>query len=72
MSDITPIYKTISELLSNQTFSIDDYQREYKWDEKNIQELLRDLQGKFESSYREGDQTSEVPSTTATTLVPSF
>ncbi|RTR26359.1 DUF262 domain-containing protein [Deinococcus radiophilus] len=61
MSDITPIYKTISELLSNQTFSIDDYQREYKWDEKNIQELLRDLQGKFESSYREGDQTSEVP-----------
>ncbi len=55
MSSITPHYKTIKELLQSRSFSIDEYQREYKWEHKNIEELVSDLQDKFEDSYHEGD-----------------
>src|SRR5215218_6256887 len=55
MSTITPHYRTISQLLQTRSFAIDEYQREYKWDRSNIEELLSDLQGKFELFYRDGD-----------------
>ncbi|MEV4238017.1 DUF262 domain-containing protein [Nocardia sp. NPDC049737] len=55
MSSITPHYRTITELLQSRSFAIDEYQREYKWECRNIQELLSDLLGKFETSYRDGD-----------------
>ena len=55
MSTITPHYRTVKELLQSQSFSIDEYQREYKWEEKNIVELLADLQEKFLSCYQAGD-----------------
>ena len=55
MSSVTPHYRTIKELLQSRSFSIDEYQREYKWESKNIDELVSDLQGKFETSYHEGD-----------------
>ncbi len=55
MSSITPHYRTITQLLQSRSFAIDEYQREYKWERKNIEELLSDLQAKFETSYREGD-----------------
>ena len=41
MSAITPKYRNVQELLQNQSFSIDEYQREYKWEKKNIVELLK-------------------------------
>jgi uncharacterized protein with ParB-like and HNH nuclease domain len=37
---ITPTYKTVQDLLKDEKFSIDDYQREYKWDKKQIEELI--------------------------------
>lgn len=52
---ITPHYRTIKELLQSRSFAIDEYQREYKWDRKNIEELLSDLQNKFAVDYRPGD-----------------
>lgn len=55
MSSITPHYRTITELLQSRSFSIDEYQREYKWDRANIEELVTDLQNKFDTSYVEGD-----------------
>ena len=55
MSSIVPHYRTIKDLLQTRSFSIDEYQREYKWDRKNIEELLADLQSKFETFYRPGD-----------------
>lgn len=55
MSSISPHYRTITQLLQSRSYSIDDYQREYKWETAHIQELLSDLQNKFETSYREGD-----------------
>ena len=39
--------KTVRELLKGVKYSIDYYQREYKWAVKQIQELLSDLSGKF-------------------------
>ncbi|MHB1562641.1 MAG: DUF262 domain-containing protein [Leptospirillum sp.] len=62
MSTITPNYCTIQQLLQNQSFSIDEYQREYKWEKENIDELLSDLQAKFFSHYRQGDETTAVSS----------
>lgn len=55
MSSITPHYRTIKDLLQTRSFAIDEYQREYKWDRQNIEELLSDLQSKFETDYRAGD-----------------
>lgn len=60
MSTITPHYRTVQQLLQSQSFSIDEYQREYKWEKENINELLSDLQGKFQSSYKVGDDTKKV------------
>lgn len=52
MSAITPHYRNMQQLLQSQSFSIDEYQREYKWEKKNIDELLSDLQAKFFSRYK--------------------
>jgi uncharacterized protein with ParB-like and HNH nuclease domain len=60
MSSITPHYRTIQQLLQNQSFSIDVYQREYKWEKENIDELLTDLRDKFLASYQEGHETTAV------------
>ncbi len=60
MSTITPHYRSVKELLQTQSFSIDEYQREYKWDKKNINELLTDLQDKFLSCYQSSDATPAI------------
>ena len=39
--------RTIRELLDPDKFSIDSYQREYAWKERQIQKLINDLTGKF-------------------------
>ena len=60
MSAITPIYRTIQGLLQSQKFAIDEFQREYKWEREQIDELLNDLLGKFRSCYQEGDSPKKV------------
>ncbi|WP_151448967.1 DUF262 domain-containing protein [Lacisediminimonas profundi] len=60
MSTITPYYRTVKDLLQSQSFSIDEYQREYKWERENIEELLIDLRDKFLNCYQSGHKTSEV------------
>lgn len=55
---ITPHYRSISQLLQNRSFGIDEYQREYKWEQKHIEELLSDLLATFQSSHREGNGTT--------------
>lgn len=60
MSTIVPHYRSVQALLQSQSFSIDEYQREYKWGKENIDELLSDLQAKFFSSFKQGDGTPQV------------
>ena len=71
MSAINPYYRSIKELLQSQSFSIDEYQREYKWEKENIDELLSDLQAKFFSHYKAGDETPAVSGYGEYFLAPS-
>lgn len=48
------------QLLSGRKYSIDYYQREYKWQSKQVSELIDDLAGKFLESYEEADERSAV------------
>lgn len=60
MKEIRGEAKTIRALLSASKFSVDYYQREYRWKTKQVSELIDDLSGKFLESYASGDERSEV------------
>ncbi len=51
---------SINSLLKEQKFSIDYFQREYRWQEKHIKLLVEDVTTTFLKSYKEGDKRSEV------------
>jgi uncharacterized protein with ParB-like and HNH nuclease domain len=51
MKEILGKAKTVRELLKGVKYSIDYYQREYKWHEKQIHELVDDLSDKFLEEY---------------------
>lgn len=52
--------KTVRELLKGVKYSIDYYQREYKWHDKQIRELVDDLSGKFLEDYQPGHERAKV------------
>jgi len=52
--------RTVRELLSKRKYVIDYYQRGYKWAQKQIQELVDDLTGRFLEDYEEGHERAEV------------
>ncbi len=60
MKEILGKAKTIRELLKGVKYSIDYYQREYKWQEKQIRELVDDLSEKFLEEYQPIHQPTQV------------
>lgn len=60
MREILGKAKTVRELLKGVKYSIDYYQREYKWHEKQIRELVDDLSDKFLEEYQPDHQRSKV------------
>ncbi len=60
MREILGTAKTVRELLKGLKYSIDYYQREYKWRETQIHELVDDLSGKFLEEYREDHPRKKV------------
>ncbi len=52
--------RSIRELLGGAKYSIDYYQREYRWQSKQMTELVDDLTTKFLESYEAGDDRSAV------------
>src|SRR5437016_12739848 len=52
--------RTIRELLSAKRYSIDYYQREYKWQTKQVNELIDDLTTKFLDRYEPGHDRAAV------------
>ena len=58
--EIRGVSKTVRELLSGTKYSIDYYQRDYKWTTKQVQELLEDLIARFEEDYEEHHERQEV------------
>ena len=60
MKEILGKAKTVRELLKGVKYSIDYYQREYRWQDKQICELVEDLSGKFFEDYQPGHERSKV------------
>ena len=51
--------KTIGELLGRK-YTLDYYQREYRWQTKQVTDLIDDLTNKFSNNYQTGDQREQV------------
>ena len=51
---------SISKLLKDQKFFIDYFQREYRWQEKHIRQLIEDLTDTFLKSYKDEDERPDV------------
>jgi uncharacterized protein with ParB-like and HNH nuclease domain len=60
MREILGKAKTVRELLKGVKYSIDYYQREYKWHEKQIRELVDDLSDKFLEEYQPTHPRSKI------------
>ena len=60
MKEIRGDAKNIRQLLSNQVFNIDYFQREYRWGKKHVEELIDDLAQEFIDNYIEGSLRSDV------------
>jgi len=60
MDEIKSPDKSIRVLLQNTHFKVDYYQREYKWQTKQVNELINDLMDKFFEYYDESDDRSKI------------
>ncbi len=60
MREIRGNARNIRSLLGNAKFAIDYYQREYRWETKQVDELLDDLSEKFLDSHESGNERSAV------------
>jgi hypothetical protein len=54
--------RSLRELLQNRRYSLDFYQREYRWGDRQISELLEDLTKRFLANYRPGHVRRDVAS----------
>ena len=52
--------KSVRQLLQGVKYSIDYYQREYRWEAKQVRDLLNDLAEKFLEAYEQGASRAEV------------
>lgn len=60
MREILGEAKTVRQLLGGAKYSIDYYQREYKWGKKHVRELIDDLSARFLDDYREQHSREKV------------
>jgi uncharacterized protein with ParB-like and HNH nuclease domain len=60
MDKIDAQAKSVNNLLSNKKYTIDYYQREYKWGKEQIIELMEDLEAKFLENYEEEHEYYQV------------
>ncbi len=60
MREVQAHARTIRQLLGGTKYAIDYYQREYKWQSKQIAELLDDLSARFLESYDSSHDRSAV------------
>lgn len=50
----------LSEILGNKKYTVDYFQREYKWEQINIEQLVFDLVNAFMENYQTGDSSRDV------------
>jgi len=58
--DVEGQSRTVSDLLRSRRYTIDYYQRDYKWQSKQVAELLHDLTAQFQESHEEGNEREQV------------
>ncbi len=54
--------KSVRELLKGVKYAIDYYQRDYKWQNKQLRELMDDLGSKFLEEHQPGQNRKDVSS----------
>ena len=42
---------TLEDILSNKKYSVNYYQREYRWGRKQVEQLIEDLTNSFDDSF---------------------
>jgi uncharacterized protein with ParB-like and HNH nuclease domain len=52
--------RTIRQLLSGRKYTLDYYQRDYQWRERDIEDLINDLTARFSDEYQDGHERTEV------------
>ncbi|NOZ83995.1 MAG: DUF262 domain-containing protein [Epsilonproteobacteria bacterium] len=52
--------KTLKDILDTQKYSIDYFQREYRWERKHIEQLIVDLEASFFSNYKPEHERADV------------
>lgn len=52
--------KSVGQVLRGSRYSIDYYQREYKWESKQVVELVSDLTSRFQEAYQQGHERTAV------------
>lgn len=62
--------RTVFEVLSDRKYTVDFFQREYRWEQTHIEQLITDLTGTFLASYRDGDPRHMVARYTSYFLGP--
>lgn len=60
MSEIRGNAKSVCELLDKKKYEIDYYQRDYKWESKQIRELIEDLTNRFLRDFNPDHERKEV------------
>ena len=50
----------LKDILSNNKYSIDYFQREYRWQKENIDKLIDDLYNAFRADYKSEHSTKEL------------
>ncbi len=60
MKEIRGDAKNLRSLLGGAKFAIDYYQREYRWETKQVAELIEDLTQKFDDSHEPANERSAV------------
>jgi len=52
--------RSVEEVLDNKKYTVDYFQREYKWEEKHIEQLVFDLTSAFFNEYKPEHQRADV------------
>lgn len=62
MKEIHGVARSVAEILKGAKYTIDYYQRDYKWEEKQLRELIDDLSDQFLEAYQPSHQREAVQS----------
>ena len=60
MAKIEGDTKNLAEVFSGRRYELDSYQREFRWETRNVEELLTDFEKAFFLSYRPSDTRQSV------------